>query len=97
VRGARPAGRLYQRGNELYRPAQIGVPLYGSGVSISRVLRLTPETYAEKEVERVLPSHPKALLGIHTLNRAGDLCVIDGFMRRSRLRPGARSPNVHVF
>jgi hypothetical protein len=91
VRGARPAGRLYRRGAELYRPAQIGVPLYGSGVSINRVLRLTPDTYAEEEVERVLPSHPRKLLGIHTLNRADDLCVVDGFTRRSRLRPGPAS------
>lgn len=92
VRGARPAGRLYRRGAELYRPAQIGVPLYGAGVSINRVLRLTPETYAEEEVERVLPSYPKWLLGIHTLNRAGDLCVIDGFTRRSRLQPDPSLP-----
>jgi hypothetical protein len=86
VRGARPAGRLYRRGTDLYRPAQIGVPLYGSGVSINRVLRLTPESYAEQEVERVLPGYPRKLLGIHTVNRAGELCVIDGFTRRSRLQ-----------
>jgi hypothetical protein len=97
VRGARPAGRLFRRGPELYRPAQIGVPLYGSGVSINRVLRLTPETYAEEEVERVLPSHPRKLLGIHTLNRAGELCVIDGFTRRSRLRMDAARTEAHVL
>jgi hypothetical protein len=97
VRGARPAGRLYRRGADLFRPAQIGVPLYGSGVSINRVLRLTPDTYAEEEVERVLPSHPRKVLGIHTLNRAGELCVIDGFTRRSRLRAGAALLDVHVL
>jgi hypothetical protein len=87
VRGARPAGPLYRRGGDLYRPAQIGVPLYGSGVSINRVLQLTPDSYAEEEVERVLPVHPRKLLGIHTLGRAGDLYVVDGFTRRSRLQP----------
>lgn len=98
VRGARPAGRLYRRGAELYRPAQIGVPLYGAGVSINRVLRLTPDAYAEEEVERVLPSYPPRLLGIHTLNRAGELCVIDGFVRRSRLRADTiESLTPHVF
>jgi hypothetical protein len=97
VRGARPAGRLYRRGAELYRPAQIGVPLYGSGVSINRVLRLTPETYAEEEVERVLPSHPRSVLGIHTLNRAGELCVIDAFTRRSRLRAGTALTSLYVL
>jgi hypothetical protein len=98
VRGTRPAGRLYRRGTELYRPAQIGVPLYGSGVSINRVLRLTPDAYAEEEVERVLPSYPQRLLGIHTLNRAGELCVMDGFVRRSRLHADPiESLETHVF
>ncbi len=92
VRGARPAGRLYRRDGHLYRPAQIGVPRYGSGVSINRVSCLTPQAYEEQEVERVLPAHP--LLGIHTVNRAGDLCVVDAFMRRSRLWPHVRDMNV---
>ena len=98
VRGTRPAGRLFRRGPDLYRPAQIGVPLYGAGVSINRVLRLTPDSYAEEEVERVVPSHPPRLLGIHTLNRAGELSVIDGFFRRSRLHPDVlESLDTHVF
>ena len=98
VRGTRPAGGLYRRGSDLYRPAQIGVPLYGAGVSINRVLRLTPDAYAEEEVERVLPSYPRRLLGMHTLNRAGELCVVDGFVRRSRLHADLiESLETHVF
>jgi hypothetical protein len=85
ARCARPAGKLYQRDGILYRPAQIGAPLYGSGVSINRVLQLSPHAYLEQEVERVLPRRSEGQLGIHTLNRAGDLSVIDGFMRRRRL------------
>jgi hypothetical protein len=84
VRGARPAGRLYERAGQLYRPAQIGAPLYGSAVSINKILALTPDTYSEREVERVAPTHPKSVLGIHTLNRAGGLCVMDAFTRRAR-------------
>jgi hypothetical protein len=84
VRCARPAGRLFQRDGALFRPAQICAPLYGSGVSINRVLHLSPRAYLEQEEERVLPTHPAGLLGIHTLNRAGELSVLDGFMRRRR-------------
>jgi hypothetical protein len=85
ARSARPAGRLFELDGALYRPAQIAGPVYGSGVSINRVRKLTPGEYAEQEVERVLPLHPAGLLGIHTLNRAGDLRVLDGFMRRARV------------
>jgi hypothetical protein len=87
ARCARPAGQLYWRNGALYRPAQICAPLYGSGLSINRVLRLTPLDYAERQVERVLPSGADGLLGVHTVNRAGDLTIIDAFARRSRFSP----------
>ena len=85
VRCARPAGSLYWRGGALYRPAQICAPHYGAGLSINRVLRLTPHDYAERQVERVLPVSREGLMGIHTVNRAGDLTVIDACARRRRL------------
>ncbi len=84
ARSARPAGQLYWRNGTLYRPAQICAPLYGSGLSINRVLRLTPTEYAERQVERILPSARDSLLGLHTVNRAGDLTVVDAFVRRPR-------------
>lgn len=88
VRCARPAGGLFRRDAALYRPAQICAPLYGSGISINRVLHLSPQAYVEREVERILPTHAEGLLGIHTLNRAGDLSVVDAFTRRRRLGEG---------
>ena len=84
VRSARPAGRLYACDGQLYRPAQIGAPLYGSGISINRVLKLDPETYLEEEVERFVAPNADRILGVHTFNRAGSLSVVDGFMRRKR-------------
>jgi hypothetical protein len=91
VRCARPAGRLFQRDGVLYRPAQVCAPLYGCGVSINRVQHLSPQAYLEQEEERILPPHPGELLGIHTVNRAGNLSVLDGFMRRPRRGPGTSS------
>jgi hypothetical protein len=84
ARCARPAGRLYWRNGALHRPAQICVPRYGAGLSINRVLQLTPQAYAERQVERVLPDAGQGILGLHTLNRAGRLTVVDAFTRRSR-------------
>jgi hypothetical protein len=79
ARCARPGGQLFVHAGALYRPAQIGVPRQGTGLSINRVLRLTPEDYAERQVERIF-----ALEGLRTVSRAGDLTVIDAFTRRSR-------------
>jgi hypothetical protein len=85
ARGARPAGALYWRNGALYRPAQICVPRYGAGLALNRVLRLTPQAYAEREVERLVPPPGNGLLGMHTVNRAGELTVVDSLARRRRI------------
>jgi hypothetical protein len=81
VRSSRPAGKLFTQGGKLYRPAQICAPLYGSGVSINRVIRLNHEEFVEREESRLVPSKESGLLGLHTINRAGDLSVVDVFAR----------------
>ncbi len=83
VRASRPAGRLFSQGGQLYRPGQICAPLYGSGITLHRVTQLTQEHYAEVEDRRIVPSND-SVLGIHTINRAGDLSVTDAFKRRPR-------------
>jgi hypothetical protein len=85
VRSARPAGALFWRDGALHRPAQICTPRYGAGISINRVLRLTPEGYAEREVQRILPAGRAGLLGLHTVNRAGELTLVDAFTRQRRI------------
>jgi hypothetical protein len=83
VRGARPAGRLFRQGGRLYRPGQIGAPHYGAGIALHCVKRLTRDEYVEEEDRRIVP-RSEAVLGIHTINRAGDLSVTDAFFRRAR-------------
>ena len=83
VRSSRPAGRLFRRGDGLYRPGQICTPLYGAGIALNRVTRLTSEEYAEEEAARIEPRDGRTL-GIHTFNRAGELSVADTFERRPR-------------
>jgi hypothetical protein len=85
ARSSRPAGALYWRNGALYRPAQICAPRYGAGVSINRVLRLSVQEYAERQVERILPQGQAGILGVHTVNRAGELTVIDVLARRRRI------------
>ncbi|HEV8169020.1 MAG TPA: hypothetical protein VGP59_06725 [Pyrinomonadaceae bacterium] len=49
-RRARPAGRVLELDNKLFRFAQDCVPQYGSGVSTFEITRLTPTTYTEVEI-----------------------------------------------
>jgi hypothetical protein len=84
VRGARPAGQLFEHDGHLYRPAQICAPLYGTGISLQRVTRLDEQGFAEQEERRILPAPGEGVLGLHTMNRAGDLSVTDAFVRRAR-------------
>jgi hypothetical protein len=83
-RGSRPAGRLFLRNGALYRPAQICVPRYGAGLAVQRVLKLGEQEYEERTVERIVPAASTGLLGLHTLNHAGSLTVVDAFVRRRR-------------
>ncbi len=83
-RGSRPAGRVFEENGALYRPAQVCVPRYGAGLSIQRIVRLSAHEYVERQVERLVPGPGTGLLGLHTLNRAGDLVVVDAFLRRRR-------------
>ena len=83
VRCSRPAGRLFARDGHLYRPGQICTPLYGSGIALHRVTELTPAAFAEVEERRIVPCSPE-ILGMHTINRAGELSVTDTFARRRR-------------
>lgn len=84
VRGARPAGKLFVQDGHLYRPAQICAPLYGAGISLQRVTRLDEGGFEEHEERRILPAASEGVLGLHTMNRAGDLSVTDAFVRRAR-------------
>jgi hypothetical protein len=85
VRSARPAGRLFMHNGALHRPAQICAPLYGSGIVITEVLQLNLHAYREKEIARIQPTRAQGILGVHTMNRSGELNVIDGFARRARV------------
>jgi len=86
VRSARPAGRVFERHGQFYRPAQDCSRRYGYAVSINRILQLDDETYEECEVDRVTPNGDPRVAGVHTFNLAGDMTVIDCLVRRRKRR-----------
>jgi len=77
VRGARPAGNLFQHKGQWYRPAQDCSKSYGSRIVIHRIEELSALTFREtpvKHLEPVLPYDD----GLHTLSRWGNRTLIDG-------------------
>jgi hypothetical protein len=84
VRNSRPAGRLFRVNGDLYRPAQDCSRHYGYGMSINRVIQVTPDEFYEEEVSKILPEWDKRIIGTHTLNSYDDITVIDCLMKRRR-------------
>jgi hypothetical protein len=76
VVGARPAGRIVRNGGRLLRPAQDGSGEYGRAIVVNEILALTPTEYREQPVS-TLTAHDLGAAGIHTIDVAGDLSVID--------------------
>ncbi len=79
---SRPAGAIWRSGDEIFRPAQTGVPVYGHALVINKILELTTSTFRETTIESFLPG--PGYLAMHTLNNAGDQVVVDVIPDRSR-------------
>ena len=84
VRSARPAGRLFWSNDELYRPSQDSSLRYGYATTINKVISLSPRTYHEEEVGKLLPDWDGQVIGVHTLNFLDDFTVIDCLTKRKR-------------
>jgi len=81
---ARPAGKIFEQHGKLLRPSQQTVPEYGYAVHINEILTLTDEEYIESDAACLLPDWERGLMGTHTLSRAGDLTIVDGYRWRCR-------------
>ncbi len=74
---ARPGGAFVQQGNRLFLPVQDGTRAYGGGLGLAELLELTPEAVRFAAPRPVTPGTAWRRQGIHTLNRAGKIEVID--------------------
>jgi hypothetical protein len=79
IRNSRPAGTPFAVNGRVFRPAQDCSTGYGAAVSINEIQELTPTSFEERIICRLVPDpsgpYPD---GLHTLNRAGDWIVLDG-------------------
>lgn len=72
---SRPAGNFFEAGGKVYRPAQDCSAHYGGGLSI---MDFDAESGTEKFLFKVESQSYKYSRGIHTINFADGLCVVDG-------------------
>lgn len=78
VRGARPAGPLFEHAGRLIRPGQDCSGEYGRAVIFHEVLQLDPQCYRERALGRLEADWAPGQSGCHTYARLGSLEVVDG-------------------
>lgn len=87
TRSARPAGACFELGGVLYRPAQNCARRYGAGITINRIVELTPRRFREEPVLSLRPSPSSPWPdGLHTINSIDDMTVVDGLRVERRWR-----------
>lgn len=78
-RTARNGGEIFHYNNKIYRPSQYnGDGIYGRGLNINKIEKLTLDEYKEITVLKALPNFHKRLVGTHHLHQIENLFIIDG-------------------
>ena len=74
---ARPGGAFVQQGDRLFLPVQDGTRAYGGGLGLAELVELDQHAVRFAAPRPVRPGTAWDRTGIHTLNRAGGIEVID--------------------
>lgn len=74
---ARPGGAFIERDGRTFLPVQDGAQGYGGGLGLAELLRLDDDAVVLAAPVRIRPCAAWARKGIHTLNRAGRIEVVD--------------------
>ncbi len=82
---ARPAGNLFIKDNEIYRPSQNCTGVYGSSININHVAILNETNYKEQCLESLTPDWDSRIKGIHTINFNEYATVIDCFKKKLKI------------
>lgn len=82
---ARCAGKLYLENGKIFRPSQDCSMRYGRGLNINHVTKLNEQEYNEVLVNEIKPDWDPALKGVHTINRDGNMIIIDTYRFHRRL------------
>ncbi|PID94028.1 MAG: hypothetical protein CSA95_05155 [Bacteroidetes bacterium] len=79
IRGARPAGKIFQKDGRIYRPGQVNPVTYGGGIAFFEITSLTPNSYKEELISAVVPGKERGFTkGIHTWCEEEGYLIADG-------------------
>ncbi|GHV61033.1 hypothetical protein AGMMS49587_04110 [Spirochaetia bacterium] len=82
-RKGRNGGAIFKFENSYCRPSQINIQgIYGRGLQISRIKKLTLNEYEEEPVISIEPNFIKGLCGIHHLHQIRGNFIFDGCFKR---------------
>lgn len=82
-RKGRNGGTIFEYENEYYRPSQINTHgVYGRGLQISRIKKLTLEEFEDEAIISVEPNFRKGLIGIHHLHQYGSNFIFDACYKK---------------
>jgi len=84
VRSARPAGKIYIKDGNIFRPSQNCSGRYGRAINLNMIKVLSETDYQEEVFMSIEPDWDNKLKGTHTLNFDGLLTVIDAYKFRKR-------------
>lgn len=85
IQRARPAGRIFKKGNDLIRPSQDCSSRYGYAINFNRIEELSDKSYREIHLKTFIPPDDnRKILATHTWNNSGSLKVIDAEYWRRR-------------
>ncbi|MFD2036367.1 hypothetical protein ACFSKL_16300 [Belliella marina] len=81
VKSSRPAGALFEKNGNWYRPAQDSAKHYGHRIKIQRIVKWSVFEYSEVTEEIIEADWQEGLTGTHTINRSDNFLVMDSFRR----------------
>ena len=78
-RFSRPAGKVFEQDGRWYRPSQDNSHgRYGRGLNLMEIRTLSLDAYEEVPARRFTPDFANGLVGVHHVDRCGELFVVDG-------------------
>ncbi|MCW0481670.1 glucosamine inositolphosphorylceramide transferase family protein [Gaoshiqia sediminis] len=84
VRTARPAGRIFMKHGQIYRPSQDCSFRYGRAFNLNQITTLSENAYAETMLSKIEAGWDADVKGTHTFNCDKKIAVIDAYRYRKR-------------
>ena len=81
---SRPAGKIFEKNGNLYRPSQNSSHKYGYGFNFNKIVLLNEKSYLEEIVSKVEPNWSDDVTATHTFSSAHNLYVIDAQIKTKK-------------